>query len=153
MAKLELISIGNTKFKELIYLEEKYLQKINFFVKFTTKTIKDIKIKDEKKMLEMICKKILEGIDNSDYVVLLDRVGKKFNSINFSKQISKFIETNKKTVFIIGNHLGVNEDVKKRADMIISFSDLTISHDIFKILFLEQLYRAFTIIKGIKYHR
>ncbi len=153
MARFELIYIGETKFKELKNLEEKYLQKLNFFVKFTTKTIKDIKIKDEKQMLAQLGKKILQGIDKSDFVVLLDRKGKSFDSKEFSSQINQFIQNNKKTVFIIGNHIGVSEEVKKRANAIISFSKMTISHDIFKVLFLEQLYRAFTIIKGIKYHR
>ncbi len=97
--------------------------------------------------------KILAQICENDFVILLDEKGKEFSSVQFAKFIEeKLIEGKRNMVFIIGGAYGFNEKVMKRAQLKLSFSKMTFSHQISRIIFLEQLYRAFTIIKGEPYH-
>ncbi|MFN5629519.1 MAG: 23S rRNA (pseudouridine(1915)-N(3))-methyltransferase RlmH, partial [Bacteroidota bacterium] len=86
-------------------------------------------------------------------VVLLDENGKEFNSINFSNWIQKNMNAGiKRLVFVIGGPFGFSEDVYSRANQQIALSQLTFSHQMVRLFFLEQLYRGFTILKGEKYH-
>lgn len=154
MKKIELICIGNLKFKELKYLEENFIKKINFFVDFKVKNLKEIKLKNEDILIEKEGKMILESLNVKDFVIALDENGKKMNSIEFAKFLSDKISFySGRIVFLIGGFAGLSKILDDRIDFKLSFSDMTFSHDLFRIVFLEQLYRAFTIIKGIKYHR
>jgi 23S rRNA (pseudouridine1915-N3)-methyltransferase len=145
MKKIELISVGELKFKELKELEKQYSQKINHFVTFTAKNLKDFKIQNEEQ------KKKKEG---EMMLQLLAPNGKKMDSLKFADFLSdKLAYHSDRIVFLIGGHSGLSGVLDPRIDFKLSFSDMTIAHDIFRILFLEQLYRAFTIIKGTKYHR
>lgn len=154
MKKIELICIGNLKFKELKSLEESFIKKINFFVDFKVKNLKEIKLKNEDILMEKEGKMILESLNTKDFVIALDENGKKMNSIGFAKFLSDKISFySGRVVFLIGGFVGLSKILDDRIDFKLSFSDMTFSHDIFRIVFLEQLYRIFTIIKGIKYHR
>lgn len=154
MKKIELVCIGNLKFKELKYLEENFIKKINFFVDFKVKNLKEIKLKNEDILIEKEGKMILESLNVKDFVIALDENGKKMNSIEFAKFLSDKISFySGRIVFLIGGFAGLSKILDDRIDFKLSFSDMTFSHDLFRIVFLEQLYRAFTIIKGIKYHR
>ena len=98
--------------------------------------------------------KILERVGTNSILISLDRKGKEYNSEQFARFISdKLNYSNRNLLFVIGDAPGLSEDVILRSDAIISFSKMTFAHDIFKIVFLEQLYRAFTIIKNTGYHR
>jgi 23S rRNA (pseudouridine1915-N3)-methyltransferase len=154
MKKIELICIGNLKFKELKLLEENFIKKINFFVDFKVKNLKEIKLKNENILMEKEGKMILESLNVKDFVIALDENGKKMNSMGFAKFLSDKISFySGRTVFLIGGFAGLSKILDDRIDFKLSFSDMTFSHDLFRIVFLEQLYRVFTIIKGIKYHR
>jgi len=154
MKKIELICIGNLKFKELKSLEENFIKKINFFVDFKVKNLKEIKLKNEDMLMKKEGKMILESLNVKDFVIALDENGKKMNSIGFAKFLSDKISFySGRVVFLIGGFVGLSKILNDRIDFKLSFSDMTFSHDLFRILFLEQLYRIFTIIKGIKYHR
>jgi 23S rRNA (pseudouridine1915-N3)-methyltransferase len=152
--KIELICIGDLKFKGLKEVEKQYVDKINFFTGFNIRGLKDIKSDDDalKKKKEGLS--ILESIEKRDYVIALDQYGKKMDSMDFSKFLSdKMMNYPHRIVFLIGGHAGLSEVLDSHIHFKLSFSDMTFGHDIFRILFLEQLYRAFTIIKKIKYHR
>ncbi len=154
MKKIELICIGNLKFKELKPFEENFTKKINFFVDFKIKNLKEIKLKNEDILMEKEGKMILESLNVKDFVIALDENGKKMNSIGFAKFLSDKISFySGRVVFLIGGFVGLSKILDDRIDFKLSFSDMTFSHDLFRIIFLEQLYRIFTIIKGIKYHR
>ncbi len=154
MAKIELICVGKQKFKNLELLENGYEKKIGFFTKFAISIIKPVKMGDEKAAMKTEGDKILERIGKDDILISLDRRGEELNSVEFSKLISYNLNYSaKKTVFAIGGPAGLSDDVLKSSVKVISFSKMTFAHDIFKILFLEQLYRAFTIIKRTDYHR
>ena len=96
---------------------------------------------------------ILSKIDNSDQVVLLDDKGKMFSSIDFSSYLSeKMNRSTKSLVFVVGGAFGFSDAVYQRANNKLSLSKMTFSHQMVRLIFKEQLYRAFTILKGEKYH-
>ncbi|MGE5340090.1 MAG: 23S rRNA (pseudouridine(1915)-N(3))-methyltransferase RlmH [Candidatus Omnitrophota bacterium] len=152
--KLVLICVGELKFKGLVELERQYIDKINFFTGFEVRGIRDIKSDDDamKKKKEGLA--ILELLDKRDFVIALDQYGKKMDSLAFASFLEdKMMHHPHRLVFLIGGHAGLSELLNDRIQVKLSFSDLTFGHDIFRLLFLEQVYRAFTIIKKIKYHR
>lgn len=154
MTKIDLLCIGEQKFKGLTELEKAYKKKIGFYADFSIKNLKEIKIKDERIQMEKEGKAIMEKIMPGDLLIALDRKGKEMDSLKFADFLSdKISYGNKKIVFIIGGQSGISEKLLGRSDLILSFSKMTLAHDIFKIVFLEQLFRAFSIIKGTKYHR
>jgi 23S rRNA (pseudouridine1915-N3)-methyltransferase len=96
---------------------------------------------------------IYKQIKHTDYVILLDEKGKQLTSIEFAEFISKQqLESVKTLVFIVGGPFGFSKSIYNRANYLLSLSKMTFSHQMIRLLFIEQLYRAFTIIKGEKYH-
>jgi len=154
MKTIELLCSGELKFKGLQELEKKYLQNINYFVKFSIKKIKEIRHQKENFVREKETAAFLEEIKEKDYVIALDQGGKKMDSLQFAKALEQKISYHPgRLVFLIGGYAGFTDPLRRRCNLIISFSDLTFSHDFFRIVFLEQVYRALTIIHGITYHR
>jgi 23S rRNA (pseudouridine1915-N3)-methyltransferase len=154
MKTIELLCSGDLKFKSLQELEKKYLQNINYFVKFSIKKIKEIKQQEETFVREKETAMFLKEIKEKDLVIVLDKVGKKMDSLQFAKFLEQKISYHPgRLVFVIGGFAGFTDRLRQRANQNISFSDMTFSHDIFRIIFMEQVYRALTIIHGIKYHR
>lgn len=154
MKTIELLCSGELKFLSLQELEKKYLQNINYFVKFSIKKIKEIKHQEEIIVREKETAMFLKEIKEKDYVIALDEVGKKMNSPQFARFLEQKISYHPgRLVFLIGGFAGFTDRLRQRSNQNISFSDMTFSHDIFRIVFLEQVYRALTIIHGIKYHR
>jgi 23S rRNA (pseudouridine1915-N3)-methyltransferase len=154
MKQIELLVVGDLKFKGLKELEKEYSKKINFFTNFLIKAVKDIRIQDEEIKKKKEGASLLSLIQKNDYVIALNEKGKKKNSLDFSQFISQQLSYGvDRIVFLIGGPAGLSKELDSRINFKLSFSDMTFAHDIFRILFLEQLYRAFTIIKGIKYHR
>jgi 23S rRNA (pseudouridine1915-N3)-methyltransferase len=92
-------------------------------------------------------------IDKTDHVILLDDKGKKFTSEQFAQFVQNKQDTSIKTlVFLVGGAYGFSQKIYDRADGKLSLSDMTFSHQIIRPIFLEQIYRAYTIMKGIPYH-
>ena len=154
--KIKLIVVGKTNTAYLKTGESDYEDRLKHYCKFQEFLIpqiknggklshKALKIKEEKL--------ILKNIDPMDYVILLDEKGKSFSSIDFSNLLNqKLIDSNKRLVFVIGGAFGFSEEVYHRADSKLSISKMTFSHQMIRLIFKEQLYRAFTILKGEKYH-
>ena len=98
-------------------------------------------------------KEIQKKITPSDLVILLDEKGKEYSSVEFAKQIQKYLNMpSKKMVFIIGGPYGFAPEIKERANQTLSLSKMTFNHQMARLFFLEQLYRAMTILKGEPYH-
>jgi 23S rRNA (pseudouridine1915-N3)-methyltransferase len=154
MKKIELVCIGGLKFKELKPIEQIFIKRINGYFKFSLIQMKDIGLTDERLVREKEAEKIMKHLDRDDLVIGLDERGRQMSSPEFSGFLSKQIDrARNRIVFIIGGYSGLSGTLDDRFDQKISFSSLTFSHDIFRIVFLEQLYRAITIMKGITYHR
>jgi 23S rRNA (pseudouridine1915-N3)-methyltransferase len=139
-------------FEELSALYEKKIKPFSPFEIHHLKTTKhDRDEADLKKKFEE--KTLLEKLSSDDFVILLDEKGKKLDSIQFSQAIQKARESGKKRgVLIIGGAFGVSEEIKKRSQLMICLSDMTMNHLIAEAVLLEQFYRAQTILNRIPYH-
>jgi 23S rRNA (pseudouridine1915-N3)-methyltransferase len=153
---IKLIAIGKTDqeyLKEGISIFEKRLK---HYVGFETKIIPDLKnaanlSKEQQKSEEG--KLILKECQNTDLVILLDENGKSYSSMQFSKYLEQHMNNSvKNLVFVIGGPYGFSEETYKRAHGKISLSEMTFSHQMIRLFFVEQLYRAHTIMKGEPYH-
>ena len=154
--KITLIAIGKTEDKYLIEGIDKYLNRLKHYINFSLVIIPDVKntknlteAQQKTKEAELISKQL----NNSDVVVLLDEKGKKYSSVQFSAYLNKLmIGSVQNLVFVIGGPYGFDESIYKRANSSISLSDMTFSHQMVRLFFVEQLYRAFTILKNEPYH-
>lgn len=148
--------IGKTNSKFLIDGIQEYVKRLSFYIPFSIKYINDTKNTrklsyEQQKQLEG--NMILDAIEKSDYVVLLDEHGKEFTSMEFARYIEKKQATvQRQLVFIVGGPYGFSEEVKNRANEKISMSKMTFSHEMIRLFFVEQLYRAMTIINNEPYH-
>jgi len=153
---IKLLGIGKTDDPTLQNLTEVYINRLQFYNKFEFELIPDIKKaknlnEDQQKQKEG--ELLLNKLIASDFVVLLDEGGKQFTSEAFSEYIQKRLNSGlKKLVFVIGGPYGFSEAVYDRADSTISLSKMTFSHQMVRLFFTEQLYRAFTILRNEPYH-
>lgn len=147
---IKIISVGKLKEKYLIEALNEYVKRISKYTKIELIELPDYNY-DEVKTINEEGKNILSKINEKDYVVTLNIKGKKLNSI----ELAKFIDTNlsNNLVFVIGGSYGLSEDVQKRSNYSLSFSDLTFPHQLFRILLLEQIYRSFKINNNEAYHK
>ena len=153
--KTELILVSKTTDKHLAAGIDDYVSRICHYLPFAITVIPELK--NTKNMTEEQQKVhegelILQKIQPSDTVVLLDEHGKEFRSIEFADWLQKKQNTARRLVFVIGGPYGFSESIYKRADEQLSLSKMTFSHQMVRLLFVEQIYRACTIIKGEPYH-
>lgn len=154
--KITLAVVGKTSIGYLKDGIEEYVKRLKHYVSFDIKYIDDIKntkniSEDQQKRIEGV--KILSIIDKSDFLVLLDEHGKEHTSMQFSNYIQKrMLSGVKRIVFVIGGPYGFSQEVYDRSDDKVSFSKMTFNHEMIRLIFTEQLYRAFTIINHEPYH-
>lgn len=151
-----LVLVGKNNNSNLISLMEDYTKRINRYHRFDIQIIPDIKNKG--KMSEKIQKKkegelIIEKLKASDWVILLDEKGKSLDSIGFSQYINiKRAGSHKRMVFVVGGPYGFSEEMYARGREKIALSSMTFSHQMVRLFFLEQLYRANTLLNNEPYH-
>ena len=154
--KILLLAIGNTDKKFMKEGIDDYVKRLSFYVPFEMKVIPDIKNRSSLSIdlqKEKEGQLILNQISLGDYVILLDEHGLEFSSVEFSKWIEKkMIAGMRQIVFVIGGPYGFSNTVYQRSDVKISMSKLTFSHQMVRLIFVEQVYRAMTIIKNEPYH-
>jgi 23S rRNA (pseudouridine1915-N3)-methyltransferase len=149
--KFRFIWIGKTKDKNWRALQEEYLQRLSHFVKCEITEIKDSASFETK---EIESKRILENLNQKSFVCLLDVKGRSISSHNLAEEIEKWQNRGlKEIVFVIGGAEGVSSEVVERASYSLSLSFLTLTHEMARVVLLEQLYRAYTIIKGFPYQK
>ncbi len=154
--KISLLVVGKTVHSYLNQGIEEYTKRISRYCPFSIQYIADAKTT---KSLSQEQQKQSEGdniaaaLDKSDYVVLLDEHGKEFTSVDFSTYIERKMQSvPKRLVFIIGGPYGFSKEIYGRANEKISLSKMTFPHDLIRLVFTEQLYRAFSIIHHEPYH-
>jgi 23S rRNA (pseudouridine1915-N3)-methyltransferase len=154
--KITLLQTGKTTDKNVSALVDLYSSRIKKYTVFEIITLPELKNTKNMPVQEQKIKeaaKIFQSIVDDDYVILLDEKGKEFRTVEFSGFLEKlFFLPKRRIVFIIGGPWGFSEDVYSRADYKFSLSKMTFPHQLVRLLFLEQLYRVFTIIKGEPYH-
>ena len=154
--KIKLLAIGKTDNKHLIHLIEEYQNRLKHYIKFELEVIPDIK--NVKNLSEVQQKEkegalILSKLQNTDDLVLLDDKGKHSTSIEFSQYLQKKMNSGiKQLVLVIGGPYGFSDTVYKKAIAKISLSKMTFSHQMIRLFAVEQIYRAFTILKNEPYH-
>ena len=153
--KTILILVGKTTDKHFQTGINDYCDRIGHYMPFELVTIPELKntkslSEDQQKQAEG--ELILKQIQTSDTVVLLDERGKEFRSIEFAKWLEQKRNTARRLVFVIGGPYGFSQAVYSRANEQLSLSKMTFSHQMIRLVFTEQIYRACTIIKGEPYH-
>ncbi|MCQ2203497.1 MAG: 23S rRNA (pseudouridine(1915)-N(3))-methyltransferase RlmH [Bacteroidales bacterium] len=154
--KTVLIAIGKTDEEYLEYGIKKYTDRIGRYIPFEIKIIPDVrrgKSISEQQQKNQEGQLILKEIAGGDVLVIMDEAGKEYTSRGFSEFYQQIANSGaKRLIFVIGGPYGFSEDVYKKANYKISLSKMTYSHQMVRLIFTEQLYRAQTIIKGEPYH-
>ncbi len=145
--KFRFVWVGKTKDKNWQALQAEYLQRLSHFVKYEITELRDAGVKLEGE-------RILEKVNQSQFVCLLDVKGQTISSHELAGKIENWQNRGlKEIVFIIGGAEGVAAEVVEKADLSLSLSFLTFTHETARVILAEQLYRAFTIIKGFPYQK
>ena len=138
--KLRVVWVGKTKSAPMARLCEDYINRIRHFLPLEIAEVKEAKL--------------LAALDRSDRVVVLDPEGKAWTTEEFARFMQQHMAADpRRLTFVIGDYAGLPDDVKQRAHVLWSLSPLTFTHDMTRVLLLEQLYRAFTILRGEPYHK
>ena len=154
--RVSLILVGKTVNKHFVELLDDYTSRVKHYIGFDIITIPELKntkhlSSDQQKQQEGDL--ILKQLQPGDHVVLLDEHGKELRSVDFSKYMEQRMQTvSKRMVFIIGGPYGFSPEVYAKANEKLSLSKMTFSHQMVRLIFVEQLYRAMTIMKGEPYH-
>ena len=153
---VELWMIGKTDLPYWREAQDEYVRRLTHYLPFSLRIIPDVKnaarlTESQQKVQEG--QQILKALRPSDQCVLLDEKGAEYTSIGFSGYLSKRLQqASKRLVFVIGGPYGFSDAVYVRASDLISVSRMTFSHQMVRVIFLEQLYRSMTIIRGEPYH-
>lgn len=148
---MKIICVGKIKEKFFVSAIEEYSKRISKYTKLDI-----IEISDEADKTVALKKeggKVLSKIKDNDYVVTLEIEGNSLDSVEFAKKIDNNFGSNKNLTFVIGSSYGLDDLVKQRSDYKMSFSKLTFPHQMFRVMLLEQIYRAFKINHNENYHK
>lgn len=157
--KISIVCIG--KIKEKFYKDaiKEYEKRLSAYSKLNIIEINDEKVKTEndseiKIAMEKEGKNILSKIKEGQYVVTLEILGKNFSSEELADKMNSLaLQGNSDIVFVIGGSYGLSDEVKKRSNLALSFSRMTFPHQLMRVVLVEQIYRAFKIIKKEPYHK
>ena len=153
--RITLLQTGKTRDRFIIEGVEEFRKRMVRYAPFVIETVPDLRNSRNMTMKEVKEKEgglILKRIKAGDYLILLDERGKEFHSIGFAEHLNKLEGRVKHVFFVIGGPYGFSQAVYSRANEKFSLSKLTFSHQLIRLLFMEQIYRSFTILKGEPYH-
>ncbi len=156
MIRINLVAVGKVKEKYFLDGISEYAKRLSRYCEFNIIEVKEDNFeKVDLATIDIILNKeaerILPNLKGKVYCMAIE--GKKFNSQSFSEEISKASLNNQTLTFVIGGSYGIAESVKQKADKLISFSDMTFPHTMFRLMLTEQIYRAFSILNGSAYHK
>ena len=150
---VKLLVVGPTKIKFFKQSEEEYLKRLRKYCKLQYVVVNSSKNSTNRfDCLAQEEQSILRHIGEGDFVLLLDEHGDEYTSRSFAKKLNKLLVNQSNLIFVIGGAFGFSDAVNRRSDGKWSLSKLTFPHHLVRTIFLEQLYRGFTILKGEKYH-
>lgn len=151
---IKLIVVGKIKESYLNEAIKEYVKRIKPMANLNIIELKECTYNESVKNLKEEAKLILNNISDNDFVITLEINGKELTSVELSEYISKhYLYNNKVLTFIIGSSDGMDDSVKARSNYKLSFSKMTFPHQLMRVIFLEQLYRALSIINNMKYHK
>ena len=150
---IKLITVGKIKEKYLKDAILEYTKRISKYTKLEIIELQDYDYDNKQIVLEKEKENIIKHIHSRDYVITMQIEGKNISSEDFADKIDKVFVTNPNIVFIIGGSYGLHDDIKKISNFSLSFSKMTFPHQLFRVLLLEQIYRAYKIINNESYHK
>lgn len=153
--RITLLQTGKTRDRFIIEGVEEFRKRVVRYAPFVIDTVPDLKNSKNMTMKEVQKKEgvlILKKVKAGDYLILLDERGKEFHSIGLAEHMNKLEGRVNHVIFLIGGPYGFSEEIYSRANEKFSLSKLTFSHQLIRLLFMEQIYRSFTILKGEPYH-
>ena len=154
--KLRFVWIGKTKRAPVRQLLQEYLDRVG---KFANVEVSELRDRDDvggdaRRIIDKEGEDIISRTASAGYLVALDQRGREVDSIKLAEMIEKHrISGTKQITFVIGGHYGLSEAVRNRADFVLSLSRMTLTHDLARVLLIEQVYRAFTIIHDLPYQK
>ena len=153
--KTELMMVGKTTDKHFVALIDEYVKRVGHYMPFSLTVIPELKATrslTEEQQRQAEGEQILKLLQPGDTVVLLDEHGQELRSVELARWVEQKRQTARRLVFVIGGPYGFSQAVYGRCDEKLSLSRMTFSHQMVRLIFTEQLYRACTIIKGEPYH-
>lgn len=150
---IKLITVGQIKEKYLKDAIEEYKKRISKYTNIEIIEVKDEGLVEAEKAKKKEAEKIIKYISDKDYLITLEIEGNQMTSIDFAKKLDNILIENSNIVFIIGGSYGLSDDIKNKAKLHLSFSKMTFPHQLFRVLLLEQIYRAYKINNNESYHK
>jgi len=155
--RLHFVWIGKTRDRNCAALIDDYLERVKRFAPYEVSELKEQSSGEQKRPERLVAaegQKLISAIERDDFVALLDEGGGELNSLQFAEFIDKHQQAGtKRLAFVIGGFAGVSDEVKQRADLRLSLSRMTLTHELARVFLTEQIYRAFTLLAGLPYHR
>jgi 23S rRNA (pseudouridine1915-N3)-methyltransferase len=152
--KIRVVWVGRTRNKSLAAVSNDLAGRIQHMIGFEIVELRESRIPDDRKRIEAEGSKILDSLSGADFVIALEAGGRTFTSPGFATFISRHMSENPRDlVFVVGGPAGLSDAIRTRADMEVSLSTLTVSHDLARTMLIEQLYRALSIIRNLPYAR
>lgn len=150
---IKIICVGKLKEKYWTEAVNEYLKRLSKYTKIELIELNDSKIDDPIIALKQEKELILSKISDKDYIITLEIDGKSLTSIELAKKIDNLTTQYSNLCFIIGGSNGIHEEIRNKSSLKLSFSSLTFPHQLFRVMFLEQLYRTYKINNNESYHK
>lgn len=150
---IKIICVGKIKEKYLEDALNEYKKRISKYTRLEIIELLDYDYDNQEITKEKEKELILKNINFKDYKITLEIEGKMLTSEEFASKMDKTFMINSNITFIVGGSYGLSDDIKKMSDLSLSFSKMTFPHQLFRVILLEQIYRAFKIIKNESYHK
>ena len=150
---IKIITVGSVKEKYLKEAIEEYLKRLRKYTNVEIVELKDEGFVESQKAILLEGQKIMKNLNLKDYIITLEIQESQLTSEEFAEKIDKILLENSNITFIIGGSYGISDEVKKQAKFKLSFSKMTFPHQLFRVILLEQIYRAFKINNNESYHK
>ena len=150
---IKIITVGQIKEKYLQDAIKEYKKRLSKYTNIEVIEVKDEGLVEEVKAIKLEAEKIKKHINDRDYIVTLEIEGKQMTSVEFANKIDNILIENSNVEFIIGGSYGLSDDIKNMSRLHLSFSKMTFPHQLFRVLLLEQIYRAYKINNNESYHK
>ena len=150
---IKIITVGSIKEKYLKDAIEEYTKRLSKYTNIEIVEVKDEGLVEPTKAMSLEEEKILKHINDKDYLITLEIEGKEFTSEEFAEKLDKIQLESSNITFIIGGSYGLSQNIKDKSRLHLSFSKMTFPHQLFRVLLLEQIYRAFKINNNESYHK
>ena len=150
---IKVLVVGSIKEQYLKDAIEEYKKRISKYTNIEIIEVKDEGLVEESKAMKLEEEKLMKHINEKDYLITLEIEWKQFTSPEFAEKINNILIENSNITFVIGGSYGLTDNIKNKARLHLSFSKMTFPHQLFRVLLLEQIYRAYKINNNESYHK